>query len=224
MLFLATVLSPVAAAADNNQGTINVTGHAEVAVVPDVATVTTGVVTTGADVEAARSENDRTMRRIVEALISQGIDRSKIATSQFSLQPLYRSDGKEGSQGAITGYRLSNSVTVTVDDLDKVGSVIDAAFAAGANQFQGLRFGLKDDSKLRDELLNKAIQDGKRKAAVMADALGVTLGKPVNISESGRMAPIMNDSVRLMKFSAGSTPVEAGTIILGIDVNMSFAL
>ncbi len=202
--------------------TVTVTGHAEAAVAPDVAFVTAGIITTGADAATAREDNDRTMRRIIDALAAQGIAKANIATSQFSLQPIYKNDAKDGSPGAIAGYRLQNSVTVKVEDLGKIGPVIDAAFAAGANQFHGLRFAVKDDGRLYDELLRKAVQDGRRKASVMADALGVALGQPLSVSESGRFVPMQADAMR--SFKAAGAPIEAGTLTVSVDVNLVFGL
>ncbi len=226
---LLTILSllafavPALAAPAAEQGRITVTGHAETTVAPDIAFVTAGVVTNGADVESARGENDRTMRRIIDALAAQGIDRSRIITSQFSLQPIYRNDARDGGPGTVTGYRLQNNVTVTVEDLGKIGAVIDAAFAAGANQFNGLRFAVRDDGRLHDELLRKAVQDGRHKAAVMADALGATLGQPLSVSEAGRFMPMQADAVRALKVGAG-TPVEAGALTVSVDVNLEYGI
>lgn len=221
---LAALAGPaVAAPAEKGPGTVSVTGHAEATVTPDVAVVTTGVVTTGPDVETARMDNDRVMRKIIDALVAAGIGRNRIATSQFNLQPLYKNEARDGGQGAIAGYRLQNNVTVTVEDLGKTGAVIDAAFAAGANQFYGLQFAVRDDGKLRDELLRKAVQDGRHKAAVMAEALGASLGRPLKVSEAGRYAPAA-DSYRTLKAAQGNAPVESGSLTVGLDVSMEFAL
>lgn len=221
LLVIAVAAPAMASPSDKVQSTINVTGHAETTVVPDVAVLSVGIVSTGTDVESARVENDRTMRRIIEALTQQGIDKREITTSQFSLQPIYRSDAKDSGVGTISGYRLQNTVSVVVSDLAKIGTVIDATFQAGANQFQGLRFGLKDDAALRDELLKKAVQDGRRKAGIIADALGVSLGQAISVTENGRMAPVASE-VRMLKASAASAPIEAGTLTVGVDVNIVF--
>ncbi|MDT8904080.1 SIMPL domain-containing protein [Anaeroselena agilis] len=221
-LLAACLAGPALAAPADGARTITVTGHAEAAVTPDIAFVTAGIVTTGADAESARADNDRTMRRIIDALAAQGTDKGNIATSQFSLQPIYRNDGKDGAPGTISGYRLQNSVTVKVEDLAKIGPVIDAAFAAGANQFQGLRFAVRDDDRLHDELLRKAVLDGRHKASVMADALGVALGQPLSVSEGGRYMPVQFDAVR--SYKAAGTPIEAGTMTVSVDVNLVFGM
>lgn len=225
ILALIAALPPVAlaapAAGDKAAGTITVTGHAELAVVPDIAFITAGVVTSGADVETARRENERVMRRIIEAVAAQGIDKRKIATSQFSLQPVYKNDGS----GLVSGYRLQNNVTVTVEDLGAIGPVIDAAFQAGANQFQGLHFAIKDDGKLRDDLLRQAVQDGRHKADVIAGALGVAIGQPLSVTEVGRYRAVQAEDYRSLKAAApGRTPIEAGVLTVGMDVNLVFGL
>jgi len=203
-----------------DQPIITVTGHAETSVAPDMAMITTGITTTGSDVESARTENNRIMHRLIDALLLQGIERSKITTTQFSLQPVYRQD-KNGGLGAIIGYTLQNNITIVVEDLAKIGPVIDTAFRSGANQFQGLRFGLKDDSLVRDELLKKAVLDGKHKAAIIATAMGRKLVQPLSVSESGQYA---SDGFRAlaMKSGAMATPIEAGSLNYSIDVNMVF--
>lgn len=220
-LLAGTMASVYAAPADRNPSTISVTGRAAIVATPDVAYFSVGITTMGADVESARAENERIMRRTIDALLAQGIDRKRITTSQFSLQPLYHNDSRDNGQQRISGYRLQNNVTVAVEDLPAVGAVIDAAFQAGANQFYGLRFGLKDDSRFKEELLRKAVQDGRRKALIIADALGVTLGQPLSVSEAGSYTPAQADSYQMMKAGAGVS-VEAGTQKVSLDVNLVF--
>lgn len=223
-LLVALPAAALAATAGGDKGTVTVTGHAELTVVPDIAYITASIVTTGADVESARRENERAMRRIIDAVTGLGIDKNNIKTAQFSLQPVYKNDSKDGTAGAIGGYRLVNSLTVAVEDLEKIGPVIDAAFQAGANQFQGLRFAVKNDGKLRDELLRLAVQDGRHKAAVMAEALGLTLGPPQAVTEAGRYSPVQADNYRSLKAVANGTPIEAGTLTVGMDVNLTFSI
>lgn len=219
MMILGTVL-PAAAA---EKASISATGHAQISVKPDVAYITAGIVTTGSNVEAAREENNKIMHRIVSALKSQGIDQSRIITSQFSLHPVYR-EGKGGDPHAVSGYNLQNNVTVEVEDLEKIGPVIDATLGAGANMFHGLRFALKDDGKVRDELLRKAVQDGHRKAKIIADAMDITLGRPLSVSEGGNTLWEGNAYRDVKAFAAGGTPIEPGNITIGVSVNIAYEI
>lgn len=219
-----TLLIPAAAfAAGNSQThTVTVSGHAEVSVTPDLAIATFGAQTASADVETAKRENDLIMQKIYDAMLVAGIDRSKVKTAMFSVQPVYRSENNNGNE-TITGYRIQNTISITIEDIKNVSRVIDAAFNAGANQFQGVQFGVKKEQTLRDELLKQALEDGRRKAELTAEALGERLGRPVSVSESGHVSPIMMDSVRFKSMQAG-TPIAAGSITASADVQMVFEL
>ena len=222
VIFLAT---PVVMAAENPMSAITVTGQAEMSVVPDTAVITAGVVTAGSDLESVRQENDRTVLQILDAVTTLGVERSKITTSQFLLQPIYRQqDPKEQATPVIIGYRVQNNMTIVVGDLAKTGAVIDAAFQAGANQFQGLRFGLKDDKAIRDELLKMAVLDGKRKAGIVAETLGVSVGKLISAVETGRINAVYTTDAATLKQSNAGTPVEPGSVKVGASVTLSFGL
>jgi uncharacterized protein len=226
-IILFVTVSPVqvsAAAADNaDKGTITVTGHAELNAVPDVAYITTGIVTTSETVNTAKKDNDQVMDRIATAVIAQGVTRDNIRTSQFSLQPIYHTDNGS-TTSTIIGYRLQNSITIVVDDLSKVSGVMDAAFQAGANQFQGLHFTLKNDQQLRDKLLQEAVLDGQRKAKLIADALGQKLGYKVSVSVGTISYPAAPELFRVMKAEVSGTPVYSGTITTSVDVNLIYSV
>ena len=225
VLMVLFLTGPVVWAAEKQIPTVTVTGHAEMSVRPDVAFITLGVVTAGNDVAIERQENDQAVQRIVEAVTALGIEQNKITTSQFFLQPIYRQqDPKEQATPVISGYRLQNTMIITVEDLAKTSAVIDAVFQAGANQFQGLRFGLRDDKAVRDELLKKAVLDGKRKAGIIADTLGINVGKLISVSETGRTNPVYTGDAPTFKQDAVRTPVEAGSMTVSVNVTLSYEL
>ena len=225
-LLVAAAILPAAAATPDTQPqhTITVTGHAEAVVSPDIAVATFGVQTSNADIETAKTENDRIMQAIYEAMLLSGIDRSKIKTSMFSVQPIYKSETGNSAE-RVTGYRVQNMTTVTIEDMQNIGRVIDTAFQAGANQFQGVRFGLKKEQTFRDELMKQALLDGKRKAEMMAEALGEKLGRPVSITENAYSMPVMAEDARVFSkaYQAG-TPISEGTLTANADVHLIFEL
>ena len=53
----------------------------------------------------------------------------------------------------ITGYEVSNLVTITVRDLDNFGAVLDAAVSAGGNQVSDIRFGFSNPQGMLDQAL-----------------------------------------------------------------------
>src|SRR5215213_10387934 len=83
------------------------------------------------------------------------------------------------------GYEARNSVTVTLSDLTKVGSVIDAAAQAGANDVSGIAFTLRQDRQARDRALSEATQEAVSKARVIAQALGGRVVRILEVQEEG---------------------------------------
>lgn len=226
-LFAITLLFTSLLPASAEQGerpSVSVTGHAEMAVVPDTAYISLGIITTGADVAKAKTENDTTMNRIYTAVELLGISKDQIQTSGFSVQPQYKQNTKNDDLAVIAGYRVQNTVTVKVTDFTQISQVIDAASQAGANQINGLRFAVNDEGALRDQLLAKAVLDGKHKAALIAGTLGASLGQATSVNLSGYFSPL-GENVRMYKADmASSTPVSAGTLSVSADVSMVFQL
>lgn len=213
-----------ASAEQAERPSVTVTGHAEMAVVPDTAYISLGIVTTASDVAKAKAENDATMNRIYTAVELLGINKDQVQTSGFSIQPQYKQNTKNDDATVISGYRVQNTVTVKVTDFAQISQVIDASSQAGANQINGLRFAVNDESSLKDQLLAKAILDGKHKAALIAETLGGSLGQATSVNLNGYSSP-MSENVRLFKADmASSTPISAGTLSISADVNMVFQL
>ena len=225
-LFLVLVLTcPVQAATDRQpDSTVTVAGHAEVAVVPDTAYISVGIVTLGTDVATAKNSADTIMANILATTTALGIPKENVRTAGFSIHPQYKQSGKYDEAASITGYQVQNTVTITVSDFSLISAVIDSCAQAGANQIHSLRFALRDESKLKDQLLEKAVRDGKAKAELIADTLGTSLGKPLSILSGSYNSPSGYDTVRIAKSASSSTPISAGTVTLAADVTMVFLL
>jgi uncharacterized protein YggE len=123
----------------------------------------------------------------------------------------------------ITGYRATNRVSVTLRDIAKIGDAIDALVASGANDIGGIGFSVSQSSKLLDAARAKALEDAHRKAAIYAQAAGVTLGAPLSISEGGAPPPV---AFRTMKarMAAAPTPIAAGEQTLRVSVHVSYEI
>ena len=228
LLLLVLVLAltlPVQAAPDRDPaGTISVTGHAEMAVVPDIAYISVGIVSVGADVATAKSSADTIMTNILAATAKLDVPKENVRTAGFSIHPQYKQSGKYDEGAAIIGYQVQNTVTITVSDFGLISAVIDTCAQAGANQVHGLKFALRDESKMKDQLLEKAVRDGKARAEMIAHTLGGSLGKPLSVQPSNYSPQMNYDAVRLSKSAPSSTPVSAGTLTLASDVTMVFQL
>ncbi len=216
------VLVPTVQAAPSEQ-IISVQGAARRQVEPDLAYVTVGVQTEAASVEEARNANQEVMSRIADALKAEEIASNKIQTSRLQITPAY-SDAKNGKR-TLTGYVMQNTVIVELSDMDKLGTIIDAMLNAGANQLQGVRFTVKDEAALQDELLREAVKDGRHRAEIVADAGGRSLGALVSASVAGGndISSMETAQYRVMGKMA-NTAVYSGAMQVSVDVQMSFAL
>ena len=217
---VALLASP--ALADDPKALITVTGEGQVAVVPDMATISLGVTVNAETAKAALDANSAALTAVLERLTAAGIEAKDIQTSGLSLGPVYDSSYSSSGQG-VQGFTASNIVTVQVRTIDNVGPVLDASVTDGANMLNGITFGLLDPVPATDEARKKAVEDARRKAALYAEAAGVELGKIVSISEGGGYgAPMMMGAASFAKSDA--MPIAAGELSVGASVSVTFAV
>ncbi|MCB9994348.1 MAG: SIMPL domain-containing protein [Hyphomicrobiaceae bacterium] len=202
--------------------TMNLTGTGEVVAEPDMATMTSGLVTEAKTAREALDANNSAMLEIFKVLEAAGIDQRDIQTSNFSVQPEYARNNDSGV-ARITGYSVSNNVTVRVRDLENLGSMIDAFVSVGANQINDISFGTDDTTALYDEARRAAVTDALAKAQLYADAAHVTLGPIVSITESGGPVPYVAD-MAMMRVAAEAVPMASGELTISSSVNITWAL
>src|SRR5207237_940094 len=147
-----------------------VSGDSTIQAQPDTAIVNVAVVTQSKRALDAQQENANKSDAVVRALKTAAGAGAEVKTSGYNLQPQYVYN--QNQPPTITGYQASNSVTVTLNDLSKVGSVIDAAAQAGANNVQSIAFTLRNDRQAKQQALTEATREAVSKAQAVAQALG----------------------------------------------------
>ena len=193
---------------------VMVAGDSIVQAQPDTAIVTIAVVTQNRNAISAQQDNAAKTDAVVRALKAAAGSGAEVKTSGYSLQPqrVY----KENQPPTITGYEARNSVTVTLSDLTKVGSVIDAAAQAGANDVSGIAFTLRQDRQARDRALTEATREAVSKAQVIAQALGGRVVRIVEVQEEGFQqrppVPIYQTETFMAKRADVATPIEVGSL------------
>src|SRR5262245_40381518 len=162
---------------------VNVVGDSIIQAQPDTAILTISVVTQARNALDAQQQNATKTDAVVRALKAAAGSGAEIKTSGYSLQPqrVY----KENQPPTITGYEARNSVSVTTSDLNKVGTIIDAAGQAGSNEVSGIAFTLRQDRPARDRALSEATREAVSKAQVIAQALGGRVVRIVEVQEEG---------------------------------------
>lgn len=227
-LFALTAMSAHAAgSSEAAPPAITVSGTSEVSVAPDRVIVSLGAVVEAKQALDAQKQIAQIMQRVIKDIKAQGIPDEKIRTVGLSLNPVYSQPvpkaGQEPEPPRIVGYRASNTVRVQVDELERVGGVIDAGIAAGANQLSGLAFDLRDDLKHRKQALQLAAQEARSKAEAIASALNLQLGEVLEIREEG--GPAVHPVERRFAASAAAgTPIQPGQVQVSASVSVRFRL
>ena len=204
--------------------TITVVGEGTVAVEPDVASVQIGVETTGDSVDEASTEAGDVMDAVLAALTKLKIPSKDIQTSAFNIY-VERPMMPSGEPSDSVVYHVSNSVTVTIRDLSKVGDVLEAAIDAGANNIYGVNFSVSDPDAAMVEARSKASADALARAEELAALNGVEVGELISISEviSGNAVPLasINASYALGK---GGGPVAPGELEMTAQLQVVYAI
>ncbi len=224
-LLAAALLLPSAAHAQSNPPlrTITMTGSGEARAVPDQAALSAGVVSDAKTAAAALADNTAKMNAVFAAIRKLGVDDKSIQTSGFSVSPQYPAYNS-GEPRRITGYEVSNTVTVRLDDLIKLGAALDALVSAGANRIDSVGFSLHDPAKLLEQARENAVKDATGKAQTYAQAAGATLG-PIQSIEEGSNAgarPMVLEQAGLG--AARAVPIAAGEQTVTATVTISWQL
>ncbi|MCS6987265.1 MAG: SIMPL domain-containing protein [Sphingomonadaceae bacterium] len=204
---------------------LTVTAQASVKARPDMATIGAGVVTQAPDAGAALAANGERMGRVVSALKRAGVADRDIRTAQVTVQPQYRYG--DGRRPQITGYEATNSVTVRLRDLARVGPVIQALVAEGANRIDGPAFGIDRPEPLLDQARAEAVRRARARAEVLAAAAGVKLGRVLEITEGDArppIVPLMRAAAPMAAEVAAAPPVEPGEQEVSATVTIVFEI
>lgn len=202
---------------------ISVTGQGQASGAPDLATINLGVEASRDTVQVARNDAAAAMEQVIAVLREQGVEDRDIQTSFFSIHPRYDREGRN-----ITGYQVSNQVTAKIRELERVGAIIDQVTAAGGDltRFQGINFSIEDTKPLEEQARRAAVEDMRAKANQLASLVGVELGSPVSIVESGGLQPLSVPAAERAFFdqAAAPTPIMAGEVDVMVTIQAVYTI
>ena len=207
-------------------GTVRVSATGEARATPDRAFADFGVETEAPTAQAAAAENARRQAAVIEALVRAGVERENIQTRDFSVFPAYDpTPNPTGGEPRVRGYRVTNTVGVQTDDVSRVGALIDAALAAGANRSYGLRFGFRDTARLQQQALQDAIRRARGEAEAIARGLGLTLGPVLEASTVAEpVRPVPMFEARAAMADQAQTPVEPGQSAVSATIHLVYRM
>ncbi len=222
------------------QNVISFTGHGEVTAVPDIATISFGIEASEATQKAASDEVNVKAKKVLDFLKSSGVAERDIKTENYSsypkysnpeICPMYYNAGamppcRQG-ESKIVGYTVSESMTVKVRKVDDASKIIDGINKIGVTNMYGPNLSIDDEDALKAEARQKAIDDAKDKAKVLARQLGVHLGHITSFSENGNYpGPIMYAKAMSADSGAEATPpqISKGENIISSDVTITYEI
>lgn len=208
------------------QKTISVSSEGSVKVKPDMASINVGVQTENKSSKVAQQENTTKMNKVMEVLKGLKIADTDIKTSQYTIYPIETYSEKD-QRSFITGYRVINTLEITIKDITKVGAVIDAVTANDANTVSNIQFTVADPDKYYLQALENATGKAKAKADVLAKQFGIKIGNPSQINETsgGYNPPIMYSSMDAVKARAESAPatsISSGELEIRASVGLVY--
>jgi uncharacterized protein len=194
--------------------TVVVIGQGTIEAAPDQALITVGFQVTRTSAQEAQALASTVMSRVVQQIIALGVPRERLQTVEISLLPQHQPNSDK-----ISGYSAVQRIRATVDDLNLVGRVLDAAVSAGANLLDGVSFALRDPAATRARALAAAVQDARATANAVAGAAGISNLRLVHVEEVGSGQPLR----AVFQATPQATPVVGGTLSINEQVRAVFA-
>lgn len=219
-----SVPPPISYGVDMPTVSINVTETEEAA--PDIATISTGVQTTGKTAKEAMDLNTQQMAPLIAAIKANGIEAKDIQTTGLRLGADY---DYSKSPRRLKSYQANNAVSVTIRDLSKLDKVMGALVAAGANQLDGPYFSIDDTEALADRARDKAYDSALRRARAYARRGGFRDVKLLTVSEGvANNYPIPMARMAVMDAAAegagAAPPIEQGQVSVSVTADFTFAM
>lgn len=210
--------------ADDPMRTISVTGIGSTSATPDKATIHLGVEAQARTAREALSINSNVMEAVLDILKLQGVADSDMQTTQISLFPRFE-NRNSNRQPTVVGYNAQNTVQVTVQDIEGLGSILDKVSEAGGNRIHSISFGLKDRETPMNEARKRAVKNAMEKAELYASAAGVTLGPVLSISDSTQIgSPRGNFPMARAESMAMDVPIAEGELTLSAQVHLILSI
>ena len=206
-----------------------VTGEAEFEVDPDQVEIMFAIQTNATEAKDVQTENAEITNDVLEALKNIGIPKSDLETLNYNIYPITSwDDGKQTQEG----FRATNSIKVTSNDIDKAGDIIDAAVKAGANRIQNIHFTLSDEKQKEQDAIamQQAGEDAKDKAENIAAGLGLRLGKITSFQESNvyaipyAMRTFEDIEVAAISEKIESTPILPSKVTVRASITVTYSI
>lgn len=209
-------------------GMMVVVGEGRVRASPDIATANIGVTAVDTSVVSATEQVSQTMADVLDALMAEGVAQEDIQTTSYNINLI---DGVFGPQEPTEDgdqpqrYQVTNSVQVTIRDIGAIGTIMDAAVEAGANQVFGVNFDVSNREDLMRDAIEEAVQNAEERAQDLADLTGTQLGPIVSVSQVVGAQPFFATAeAGLGMGGAAPGPISPGQLEITTQLQIVYAL
>ncbi|MBI4731523.1 MAG: SIMPL domain-containing protein [Chloroflexi bacterium] len=222
LLALALVLSACGPAASASSRSLSVSGTGTVYLTPDIAYLYVGVHTEDADIAVAVERNNTRAQALVDALIASGVSSEDIQTSNFSV---WSYDEYDDTGMRFTNYSVDNSVYITVRDLSQLGTLLNTAVAAGANNINSIQFDVADKTAALEEARRLAMENANALADELAQTAGVSVGEIQTIAYTDYYpSPYYGMGGGGAEAPNASVPIQPGQMQVSVTVSVTYGI
>lgn len=227
LILAVAAIGTVSAADTSTDRTITASGTGSVLGTPDRAQISLAVETESPDVKTAQAQNAVIMANVMNSLTSAGIPKDALKTTGYNIYPVY-DDSKLPLGQKIRAYHVTNTLTVTLHDVNRTGEVIDIGVANGINQANSIQFLLSDEQAqvLRTEALKEATARAASDAQTVATSLGVSLSSVKTVEVGQGYTPVLFQNYAKSDSSVGgaATPIQPGEITVTASVTVTYLI
>jgi len=221
------VMLPMAASAQQpgvqrDQPVVVTSGDGVVQAVPDRAWITVSAESRASSPRDAQRKNAEAMKPVQDRLHAAGVPDEAIKTTVYDLQPDW---DYSGNRRVLRGYVARNTIDVRIDNVDRVGELLDMVVNAGATSVDNIRFDLKERERVEREALRLAVADARARATAAAAGAGMSADRIIRIDEQGVSSPPI--PLRREVLQAGgvaAAPVAAGSMEVRAHVTVTTLL
>ena len=209
--------------------TITVSGTGIVSTTPDTASVTLGIRSTNESLKTAQDDVSRRLTGVTGTLTKAAIADEDIKTSQYSISPILEHD-RNGNYKGVKGYEVSVSLTVTIRDVDLLGTILDESVSAGVNDVWGISMYVDDTSEAAGQARSAAMADARTRAEQLALSEGLLITGVYSINETSAPDPKSTRMEASRDYAADSVsseeampvPISPGSTDIRVDVQVVY--
>ena len=208
------------------ENSITVSGEGRVEVEPDRATINLGIQVKNVELKTAQAKVADVTSQFLEITRQLGIEESGVQTTAANIRPEYRWD-KDRREQILIGYIAERQLIVELNDLDKLGALIEKSVQAGINQVSPPQLSSSKARESYREALELAAIDARENAQTIANALRTEIDDVISVSAtSGRPQPrpMMRSSMAMAEDSGAEATYNTGNITFTANVTAVFEI